>query len=107
LSLPEQQSPLGNILKLIEQWAATYGLQGTILLAVVFGLWALWWNWDEIKKRPGFATFFEHRSHREFTEHTQRCLNLLTELQDANSRIIHRGRSGSGVWAKGAITESW
>ena len=98
--MPVQQSPLGNILKLIEQWATTYGLQGTILLAVVFGLWALWWNWDEIKKRPGFAKFFEHRSHREFTEHTQRCLNLLTELQDANSRIIHRGRSGSGVWAK-------
>jgi hypothetical protein len=101
----DQQS-FGTVLKLIEQWAATYGMLGTILLAVAFGFWAFWWNWAELKKRPGIAQFFEHRSHREFLEHAQRCLNLLRQIQDANGRIVRRGSSGTGVWAT-ALKDSY
>lgn len=33
-------------------------------------------------------------------EQVQNCLTLLTQIRDANARIIRRGRSGNGPWAK-------
>lgn len=32
-------------------------------------------------------------------EQAQKCLKLLTQIHDANARIIHRAQSGSGPWA--------
>jgi pimeloyl-ACP methyl ester carboxylesterase len=36
----------------------------------------------------------------ELTDHVQKCLMLLTQINDANAHIIARGRSGSDPWTK-------
>jgi hypothetical protein len=38
-------------------------------------------------------------SHPELVEQARTCLQLLTEIHDANARIIRRGGSGAGPWA--------
>jgi hypothetical protein len=38
-------------------------------------------------------------SHPELAEQARKCLQLLTEMHDANARIIRRGGSGAGPWA--------
>lgn len=39
-------------------------------------------------------------AHSALVGQAQKCLTLLTEINDANARIIARGHSGSGPWAK-------
>src|SRR6266851_3703104 len=39
-------------------------------------------------------------SHLALIGQVQKCLMLLTQINDANARIVVRGRSGSGPWAK-------
>jgi hypothetical protein len=39
-------------------------------------------------------------AHSALAGQAQKCLSLLTQINDANARIIARGGSGSGPWAK-------
>jgi tetratricopeptide (TPR) repeat protein len=52
----DEPSPSADWKKLVEEWVRKrFGLAGVVVLAVVFALIAIWWQWDQIVKLPGIA----------------------------------------------------
>lgn len=60
MSTPDVQP--ADLMKLLEQWiATTFGLGGTITLALVVLLAGVWWNWEKISQLPGLASVLKAR----------------------------------------------
>jgi hypothetical protein len=53
---PSEPPPSADWKKLIEEWVREhFGLTGVVVLAVVFAVVAIWWEWDQIVKLPGIS----------------------------------------------------
>lgn len=67
-----------------------------IIISAVF-LFALTWSPSAPERTKSSST--SDAAHPELAEQVRKCLNLLTEIQRANARIIARGNSEAGHWA--------
>lgn len=60
-----KEPPSADLKKLIEQWVSNHlGVKGTIALAMLLALGAIWWNWEKIRKLPGVVGFLDRRTRR-------------------------------------------
>jgi hypothetical protein len=63
--MPDQQPSSADLRKLIEQWVAAHlGLPGTVALAALFAVGAIWWNWEKIRKLPGIEGLLNRGARR-------------------------------------------
>ena len=70
----------------------------SVVLTFTFSVWKSRGQWGLPPDAPQVAPGSSSASHPELIAQLQRCLMLLTQINDANARIIVRGRSGSGPW---------
>src|SRR5260370_42407668 len=86
----DEPSPPADWKKLVEKWARErFGLTGVVVLAVVFALVAIWWQWDQIVKLPGIAEIVKLASREPLPRaDPQRFSIAVAHLEgDANSEL--------------------
>lgn len=75
-----------------------------VIIAAMLGTFAISARWAHVNRQPpssaGASLSAGALPDRKLAEQGLRCLALLEAIGEANERILHRGRAGTGPWVK-------